>query len=321
MVREGIMLRHKISSARIEVDPTKIDVASKLPLPSDVFQTLKDALTSVSILITPDWSQPFELICDRVMAMLGPKKDKVIYLIYYASKTLNEAQKNYTTTKKELLAVVFAIDKFRSYIIAPNTPKALYPSNYSGEVVSQIPLYPHEIPTDRNGRESQLVEKFPPLPSLKRKGSTSRIEVDATKKSLPDSDPLQPKTPPPPTNSSSPSTKFPLPKSKLLTALPRDENYVVGHASSNLPIINLDLERPRPMNEGFQEGLRENVALKDQVANLNTTLKGLNAKLEGLEATVSQLNFTVSQFSATLQNFTGLMIAYYNQSYRVYLNL
>lgn len=75
------------------------------------------------------------------------------------------------------------------------------------------------------------------------------------------------------------------------------------------------------MNEGFQEGLRENVALKDQVANLNTTLKGLNAKVEGLEAIVSQLNFTVSQFSATLQNFTGLMIAYYNQSYRVYLNL
>ena len=38
-------------------------------------------------------------------------------MIYYASKTLNEAQRNYTTTKKELLAVVFALDKFRAYLV------------------------------------------------------------------------------------------------------------------------------------------------------------------------------------------------------------
>ena len=39
------------------------------------------------------------------------------YVIYYASKTLNEAQRNYTTIKKELLAVVFALDKFRAYLV------------------------------------------------------------------------------------------------------------------------------------------------------------------------------------------------------------
>ena len=49
--------------------------------------------------------------------MLGQKKEKVPYVIYYASKTLNEAQHNYTTTEKELLAVVFALEKFRSYIL------------------------------------------------------------------------------------------------------------------------------------------------------------------------------------------------------------
>ena len=39
------------------------------------------------------------------------------YVIYYVSKTLNEAKRNYTTTKKQLLAVVFALDKFRAYLV------------------------------------------------------------------------------------------------------------------------------------------------------------------------------------------------------------
>ena len=38
-------------------------------------------------------------------------------MVYYASKTLNEAQRNYTTTEKELLAVVYALDKFRAYVV------------------------------------------------------------------------------------------------------------------------------------------------------------------------------------------------------------
>ena len=38
-------------------------------------------------------------------------------MIYYASKTLNEAQRNYTTIEKELLVVVFALDKFRAYLV------------------------------------------------------------------------------------------------------------------------------------------------------------------------------------------------------------
>jgi hypothetical protein len=69
----------------------------------------------------PDWSLPFELMCDAsdfaVGAVLGQKKDKKPHVIYYASKTLNDAQLNYTTTEKELLAVVFALDKFRSYLV------------------------------------------------------------------------------------------------------------------------------------------------------------------------------------------------------------
>ena len=38
-------------------------------------------------------------------------------MVYYASKTLNETQRNYTTIEKELLAVVFSLDKFRAYLI------------------------------------------------------------------------------------------------------------------------------------------------------------------------------------------------------------
>ncbi|TYK04930.1 Pol polyprotein [Cucumis melo var. makuwa] len=52
-----------------------------------------------------------------VWAMLGQKKDKVIHLIYYASKTLNEAEENYMTVEKELLVVVFVVEKYKSYIV------------------------------------------------------------------------------------------------------------------------------------------------------------------------------------------------------------
>ncbi|CAN6586155.1 unnamed protein product [Malus baccata var. baccata] len=69
----------------------------------------------------PDWSLPFELMCDAsdyaLEAVLGQRKDKKPHVIYYASRTLNDAQLNYSTTEKELLAVVFALDKFRSYLI------------------------------------------------------------------------------------------------------------------------------------------------------------------------------------------------------------
>ena len=50
-------------------------------------------------------------------AVLGQREDGKPYVIYYANKTLNEAQRNYITTEKKLLAVVFALDKFRAYVV------------------------------------------------------------------------------------------------------------------------------------------------------------------------------------------------------------
>ncbi|KAL9339086.1 hypothetical protein Peur_068101 [Populus x canadensis] len=87
----------------------------------EAFEKLKGLLTTAPIMQAPDWSLPFELMCDAsdfaVGAVLGQRKDKKPHVIYYASKTLNDAQLNYTTTEKELLAVVFALDKFRSYLV------------------------------------------------------------------------------------------------------------------------------------------------------------------------------------------------------------
>ncbi|GJQ90049.1 reverse transcriptase domain-containing protein [Tanacetum coccineum] len=72
-------------------------------------------------MIKPDWSLPFEIMCDAsdyaVGAVLGQRIDKHFKPIHYASKTMNQAQENYTSTKKELLAVVFAFDKFRQYLV------------------------------------------------------------------------------------------------------------------------------------------------------------------------------------------------------------
>ncbi|GJX14462.1 putative nucleotidyltransferase, ribonuclease H [Tanacetum coccineum] len=73
------------------------------------FNILKEKLTTAPIIILPDWNVPFELMCDAsdfaVGAVLGQRIDGKFKPIYYASKTLNNAQEHYTTTEKELLAV------------------------------------------------------------------------------------------------------------------------------------------------------------------------------------------------------------------------
>ncbi|GKC37056.1 reverse transcriptase domain-containing protein [Tanacetum coccineum] len=171
MVKEGIVLGHKISEAGIEVDRAKIDVIAKLPYPTNVkgvrsflghvgfyrrfikdfsmiskpmtqllmkdakfdfsddckkaFNILKEKLTTAPIIISPDWNVPFELMCDAsdfaVGAILGQRIDGKFKPIYYASKTLNNAQEHYKTNEKELLAVVFSFDKFRQYLVLSKT--------------------------------------------------------------------------------------------------------------------------------------------------------------------------------------------------------
>ena len=68
-----------------------------------------------------EWDQGFEVMCDAndfaMGAVLGQRKEKIFRAIYYASRTFNEAQENYSTTEKEMLAIVFACEKFRPYIL------------------------------------------------------------------------------------------------------------------------------------------------------------------------------------------------------------
>ncbi|GJW98159.1 reverse transcriptase domain-containing protein [Tanacetum coccineum] len=167
MVKEGIVLGHKISKSGIEVDHAKVEVIAKLPHPTNVkgvrsflrhagfyrcfiqdfstiarpmthlleketpfffskeciesFNTLERKLTEAPILIAPDWDLPFELMCDAsdfaIGAVLGQQKNKHFQPIHYAGKTMIEAQAHYTTTEKELLSVVYAFEKFWSYLV------------------------------------------------------------------------------------------------------------------------------------------------------------------------------------------------------------
>ncbi|GJR03952.1 reverse transcriptase domain-containing protein [Tanacetum coccineum] len=88
---------------------------------TDAFETLKKKLTKAPILVVPDWNLPFELMCDAsyfaIGKVLGQRKSKHFQSIHYASKTMTEAQIHYTTTEKEMLAVVYAFEKFRPYLV------------------------------------------------------------------------------------------------------------------------------------------------------------------------------------------------------------
>ncbi|GJR61592.1 reverse transcriptase domain-containing protein [Tanacetum coccineum] len=87
----------------------------------EAFETLMMKLTQALILVALDWDLPFEIMCDAsdfvVGAVLGQCKTKHFQPIHYASKTMTEAQAHYTTMEKELLAVVYAFEKFRPYLV------------------------------------------------------------------------------------------------------------------------------------------------------------------------------------------------------------
>ena len=85
------------------------------------FEEIKSKLVEAPIMEKPDWNREFEIMCDAsdfaMGVVLGQKSEKVFKAIYYASKTFNEAQENYSTIEKEMLAMVFACENFRPYIL------------------------------------------------------------------------------------------------------------------------------------------------------------------------------------------------------------
>ncbi|RVW27029.1 hypothetical protein CK203_112869 [Vitis vinifera] len=109
----GIVLGHIISEKGTEVDKANVKLIVKLPSPTTV-KGVRQFLGHAGFYRSfnseaPNWQLPFEVMCDAsdfaIGAVLGQREDGKPYVIYYASKTLNAAQRNYTTTEKELLAV------------------------------------------------------------------------------------------------------------------------------------------------------------------------------------------------------------------------
>nr|GEU83450.1 reverse transcriptase domain-containing protein [Tanacetum cinerariifolium] len=209
MVKEGIVLDHKISKNRIEVDKAKVDVIAKLPHPTTVkgvrsflghagfyrrfiqdfskisrpmthllekntpfiffedcikaFQMLKKKLTEAPILIAPNWDLPFKLMCDAsdfdIGAILGQRHEKHFKPVHYASKTLTDAESKYTTREKEKLAVVYAFEKFRSYLIMN---KSIVHTDHSCNApLRKEDVSPEEVILPQTHTQSILINMIP----------------------------------------------------------------------------------------------------------------------------------------------------------------
>ncbi|GJZ67696.1 reverse transcriptase domain-containing protein [Tanacetum coccineum] len=135
MVKEGIVLGHKISKKRIEVDKAKIDVIAKLPHPTTVkgntsfifsneciqaFETSKKKLTEAPILIAPDWDLPFEIMCDA-------SDFAIVYTDHSALKYLF-AKKD---SKTRLLWWVLLLQEFKFKVIDTKGAENLAANHFS----------------------------------------------------------------------------------------------------------------------------------------------------------------------------------------------
>lgn len=85
------------------------------------FEQLKHKLSFAPFIIPPNWNFNFELVCNTsdhvVGVILRQRKQNKFYVIHYGRNVLKEVQVNYTTMEKEILGIVYAIEKFRPYII------------------------------------------------------------------------------------------------------------------------------------------------------------------------------------------------------------
>jgi len=89
------------------------------------WEKLKKELISAPIISALDWSKSFKIMCDAsdfaIGAVLGQHIDNKKHMIYYSSRTLNDTQMNYTTTEREFLTVMFALEKFCPYLLGFKT--------------------------------------------------------------------------------------------------------------------------------------------------------------------------------------------------------
>nr|KAJ0194265.1 hypothetical protein LSAT_V11C800440630 [Lactuca sativa] len=87
----------------------------------EAFDKLKELLTSAPIMQAPNWDLTFKIMCDAsnyaIGAVSGQKNGRATHVIHYALRTLDNAQSKYSTIEKELLAIVFVLEKFMQYLL------------------------------------------------------------------------------------------------------------------------------------------------------------------------------------------------------------
>ncbi|GJY15470.1 reverse transcriptase domain-containing protein [Tanacetum coccineum] len=232
MVKEGIVLGHKISKSEIEVDKAKVDVIAKPPHLTSVkgirsflghtgfyrrfiqdfskiarpmthllekdtmfiflkecvesFNILKKNLTVAPTLVALDWDLPFEIMCDAsnfvVGAVLGKRKTKHFQPIHYASKTMTDAQAHYTTMEKEVLAVVYAFEKFWPYLVLSIMGHICWACRLNNYVIlptiTSTLRYPYSLIQDTLNRDCFIGFSDPFLPYSKN----LMLQIIVTKK-------------------------------------------------------------------------------------------------------------------------------------------
>ncbi|GJU23421.1 reverse transcriptase domain-containing protein [Tanacetum coccineum] len=150
MCREGIVLGHKISKAGIEVDRAKVDVIAKLPHPTtvkgvrcflghaDFYRRFIQDFSKITRPMTHllEKETPFVFSKDCIDAFRNLKMNlpeapilSCPGLDLHSHYTMTEAQIHYTTTEKEMLAVVYAFEKFRPYLVLS---KSIVYTDHSG---------------------------------------------------------------------------------------------------------------------------------------------------------------------------------------------
>ncbi|XP_060202034.1 uncharacterized protein LOC132630478 [Lycium barbarum] len=138
------------------------------------FDELKEHLTTAPIIVSPNWSLSFELMCNAsgfaISVVLGKRHNKIMHSIYYASKTLNVAHMNYTVTEQELLDIVFTFEKFRSYLLGSKI--VAYTDHVIGVSVQEFDF---EV-KDRKGTENQVVDHLSRLEEAGR--PSDELDID-----------------------------------------------------------------------------------------------------------------------------------------------